>query len=280
MLILDAARAGQRLVAGGERGYILISDDDGKSWRHAQSPASATLTALYFVDDRHGWAVGHDAVIVRSEDGGASWQRTHFAADEQKPLLDVWFRDADRGFAVGAYGLFLESDDGGKSWKPKAAFDGDFHINALAAGRDGKLLIAGEGGALYRSDDYGQSWEKIESPYAGSFFGALATNDGSFIVYGLRGNAFRSEDFGASWNEIKTGGEASLMGGAAWNDDVVLVGNDGTVLVSHDDGKTFRARKAGAGSLAAVVRAGDGSLLVFGEAGVTRLGIDRQEAKP
>jgi photosystem II stability/assembly factor-like uncharacterized protein len=119
-LMLDAVLAGQRMVAVGERGHVLLSDDRGTSWRQARVPTRATLTAVYFIDAETGWAVGHDEVIIRSADGGETWALLHSAPQKEQPLLDVWFKDAQTGFAFGAYGTILASNDGGASWVPRA----------------------------------------------------------------------------------------------------------------------------------------------------------------
>ena len=106
LLLLGVAAADKRAVAVGERGVIVLSDDDGRNWRVAKSPTEATLTAVYFVDAQRGFAVGHDAVILMTEDAGETWTQVHAAPDEQKPLLAVWFENAERGIAVGAYSSF------------------------------------------------------------------------------------------------------------------------------------------------------------------------------
>lgn len=71
--LLGIARAGSRLVAVGERGIVLLSDDNGASWRQSPAPVSVSLTAVQFVDARRGWAVGHCGVVLASTDGGATW---------------------------------------------------------------------------------------------------------------------------------------------------------------------------------------------------------------
>src|SRR5690606_23612359 len=63
-LLLDVTHAGKRLVAVGDRGHILFSEDAGRNWVQARVPSRQLLTAVYFVDDKHGWAVGHDAQIL------------------------------------------------------------------------------------------------------------------------------------------------------------------------------------------------------------------------
>ena len=108
-LLLDGTVAGSRMMVVGQRGHILISDDDGVTWRQAQAPVQVMLTAVRMLDAQTGWSVGHDATILRTRDGGETWQLVHYAPQAQLPLLDVWFRDADNGFAVGAFGAFLAS---------------------------------------------------------------------------------------------------------------------------------------------------------------------------
>ena len=92
-LLLDGASAGARLVVVGERGHVLVSADGGASWQQARVPVRSLLTAVHMHDARIGWAVGHDAVILRTGDGGMTWRVAHYAPKEERPLLDVWFRD-------------------------------------------------------------------------------------------------------------------------------------------------------------------------------------------
>ena len=106
------------VVAVGERGHVLVSDDAGHSWRQSPVPVSSTLTAVYFADALHGWAVGHDETILRTDNGGRRWQLSHFAPTRQQPLLGVWFDAAGHGLAVGAFATVYRSADGGRSWQP------------------------------------------------------------------------------------------------------------------------------------------------------------------
>ena len=276
LLLLDAARIGKRIVAVGERGHIVLSDDGGANWRQVNSPTQFTLTALYFLDEKNGWAVGHDSVILKSNDGGASWRQVHHAPDEQKPLLDVWFADELNGYAMGAYGLFMETSNGGIGWQQRKIFDGDTHINAFAS-VEGKQFIAGEAGTLLRSDDAGKTWQALCSPYKGSFFGILPLSDNSLLAFGLRGNVFRSYDSGATWNAVESGTEATLMGGLVSADGrVVLAGQGGVTLVSQDQVRSFHLRNHASGkALAAILSADKGKddLLLFGESGVSNFNI-------
>lgn len=271
-LLLDAAERGALWVAVGERGHILTSKDKGVSWSQSPVPTRVLLTAVWMVDERLGWAVGHDETILRTKDGGATWESVYTDPDAERPLLDVWFSDAENGFAVGAYGAFLVTADGGTSWSERPISEDDFHLNALAASADGTLYIAAEAGHLYRSDDRGATWRALPSPYDGSFFGVLPLADGALLAYGLRGELFRSTDRGENWTAVASGTQATLMSGLELGGGrVVIAGLAGALLVSDDSGMTFRGspqadRKGNVALLGA-----PGRLVLFGEGGARPL---------
>ncbi|RDE24386.1 hypothetical protein DV711_02005 [Motiliproteus coralliicola] len=323
-LLMDLDRVGSNLIAVGERGHILLSGDQTQSWQQVPVPVRVTLTASYFVDDQYGWAVGHDGVVLRTLDGGRSWQklldgnqanqiglerakqlmealeRRIADATEQeqgdlelelesltflwedaesfvtegpsRPFLDLWFKDRNEGFIVGAFGLILHTRDGGNSWE--AWFDhldnpDNFHLNAIRQVGD-RLYLAAEAGTLYRSDDWGQSWELLDSPYEGSFFGVVGSDDGRVIAYGLRGNAYQSNDWGDQWAALDTGVDTGLYGATMLdNGTVVLVGDAGMSVFLDADGNRIGNRQTRQRLPLSSVIAGDNKeLLTVGLTGV------------
>lgn len=273
VLLLDAARAGKRLVAAGERGRIFVSDDEGASWQPAASPTQATLTTLHFQDARQGWAAGHDGVVLHTADGGAHWTQLRHAPGEERPLFAIHFDSAQRGSVIGAYGAYAESRDGGKSWTERKISDSDHHYNAMTVTTRGERLIAGESGTLLSSTDGGDTWKALPSPYKGTYFGTVSSGTSNLNIFGLRGNVFHSADFGGQWQAVQSKTEASLMGARAWDPGtVVLAGQNGTILLSRDGGVTFALhRDAGGAAFATALPAANGDLLAFGERGVTRI---------
>ncbi|TBU90624.1 WD40/YVTN/BNR-like repeat-containing protein [Phytopseudomonas dryadis] len=279
-LLLDIASAGKRLVAVGDRGHILYSDDDGASWQQAKVPTRQMLTALFFLDEQHGWAVGHDAQILASSDGGLTWSKQFEDLQREAPLLDVWFEDLHNGYAVGAYGALLETRDGGATWEDfsdRLDNEDAYHLNAIAEVKDSGLFIVGEMGSMFRSTDAGQSWEPVQSPYQGSLFGVLATTEAhTLLVYGLRGHLFRSDDFGDTWQQVPlrtaNGGtlEFGLANGTLLADGrIVVVGHGGSVLDSTDGGRSFSvSNRPDRISLAGVAADAQGRLILVGQGGV------------
>ncbi len=272
-LLLDAATAGSRVVVVGQRGHILFSDDNGETWKQARVPVRALLTALHMHDENTGWAVGHDAVIVRTDDGGDTWRLVHRAPEEERPLLDVWFRDKQTGFAVGAYGYFLATRDGGKTWNSRAISKDDFHLNEIVPAGPRRLLIAAEAGVVYRSDDGGANWRELASPYTGSWYGALVKDEDELLLLGLRGHLFRSEDGGGSWTQVATGTTATLTDAIRLADGTVLItGLEGILLTSRDGGRSVSAtRLPSRQGITSALALADGGVLLTGEFGVRRL---------
>ena len=285
-LLIAVATAGPRLVAVGDRGIILLSDDRGGSWIQALAvPTQALLTGVCFLDAQHGVAVGHDEVILATSDAGRTWRRTHYAPEVQRPLLDVWCGDGGPAIAVGAYGAYFTSQDGGASWtagtftaapvpgaraaRLGAPAGGGYHLNRIVPAGASRLYIAGEAGHLYRSDDGGANWRELSSPYEGSFFGVLPLQGEAVLAFGLRGHLYRSEDAGSSWQKIETGTVAMLDGAARFDDaGVAIVGLAGVVLVSHDRGRTFTlVQQSDRAGLSAAMPVGEAELAAVGEDG-------------
>jgi photosystem II stability/assembly factor-like uncharacterized protein len=300
-LLLDLAVAGTRLVAVGERGHVLLSDDNGAKWRQAKSvPTRAMLTAVFFADSQYGWAVGHDETILNTVDGGENWTRSHFAPEAQQPLLDLWFANRVSGIAVGAYGAYFTTNDGGRHWAsakfapppakvPKhdgeaAPGEGqensedlppDYHLNRIV-GVGNRLYIAAEAGQLYRSDDRGATWRALPSPYEGSLFGLVPIRGEGLLAFGLRGHLFRSADAGETWTRLESHTTSMLTDGLAINDlRVVIGGLAGVLLVSGDAGETFRlTQQDDRKGVSALLPGPAGRVVVAGEGGVRTIALD------
>jgi photosystem II stability/assembly factor-like uncharacterized protein len=272
LLILDLAQAGSRIVGVGESGNIIFSEDAGAHWALAKSPERDLLTAVYFVDAQHGWAVGHDMLILATSDGGRNWTHQFSAPKESRPLLDVWFKDGREGYAVGAYGAMLVTHDGGTTWQAQHQTEDDHHLYSILGLSDGTLLVAGETGTLRRSSDQGKTWQSVATPYQGSFFGILPLPDHGLLLFGMRGHILRSADDGQHWEEIVSPTSASLMGGTVRsNGNILLAGAGGTIVESTDGGHSFKARAGGAHIAWASAIDTPQGLLLSGEAGVQRI---------
>lgn len=276
MLLLDGALAGPDVFAVGERGTILRSPDQGAHWERIEGPTRATLTGVHFTPGaapQLGWAVGHDAVILATTDGGRTWVKQYQGENLQDSFLDVLALDAQRVIAVGAYGLAVVSIDGGRTWTRKKFTEEDTHFNRITRGPTGTLYLAGERGTLLRSTSRGESWQPIAAPYEGSFYGVLPLDARTLVAHGLRGHVYLSADDGASWRTMSAP-EPALLATAVRlkGSQLVFAGQARTLWVSRDQGRTLTPL-AGALStgVAELLELPDGNLLALGEGGATIL---------
>lgn len=244
-------RRGDRLLAVGPRGLILLSVDGAKSWQQVASPVATDLATVRFTDPNTAWAVGHDGVALRSGDGGSTWQRMldgrsllallQSTYDERvkkgkqgaeavrqeiarsieqsatpgvlpMPLFDVWFADAKEGYLVGAFGLALRTHDGGQTWDPIVEHtDNERRFHLYA--------ISGTGDQRYIAGEQGLvlRWEAARQRFVkvetpyNGSYFGIDVQPQRLVAYGLRGNAFISTDAGAQWRKIDTGIDANIV---------------------------------------------------------------------
>ncbi len=287
-LMLGVVNTGKHLIVVGDRGAILVSNN-GADWAQVQAPVRSPLTAVSFADENNGWAVGHDAVILATKDGGKTWAMQNFSPELEKPFLDVLAIDANNVLAFGAYGLLYKTNDGGNTWAmvdaPAIRAD-ELHFNAAKKLNNGSILLVGEQGMLGLTSDGGNTWTKLAAPYDGSYYGALPFGPAGAVVFGLRGNVYKATDVNAGvWTKIETDTVSSFFGGTALPDGgVALVGLAGAVLKldAADKGSKLRVKVHGidalgrevdkdvTGTFSAVIPFADG-LLVVGEQGIQSL---------
>lgn len=302
--LLDVALAGDTLVAVGHQGVILRSPD-AKSWTQSDAPTSVMLNRVQFTDAQNGWVLGYDATILRTRDGGQTWTLAH-QNPEARALYDLIFLDAQRALAVGGYGLLMETADSGETWTARDdVLTGlGMHLNAILKLGDGSLLVVGERGLIARSLDAGATWSVLDSPYAGSLFGALPHGDKGAVVYGMRGNVYTAADLAAcptidpatwdpytretaadparlaalGWQRVETPVQESLFGaivlGADNSRDALLIGVNGTAL-KLDDAASLQAVKTPAVETLSRGIVFKDRLLAVGRRGVIDLGAAR-----
>jgi len=287
-LLLDIVKTDDaNFVAVGERGHIIYSADDGKTWTQATVPTRSTLTAIFFINGKRGWAVGHDAIILTTFDGGKSWARQFYSPEKEQPFMDVWFHTPQYGIAVGAYGMYLDTTDGGDSWNSKyfdTLDDPDFglpHFNTIAFTNEDVLYLAGEAGFLARSNNLGESWAALDRPYNGSYFNLLITKNNMMVPSGLRGNIWLSEDQSATWKKLETGNVASVNCGIQLSSgDLFFVCMDGVTVLCKKDGSNCKVNlRPDRVALSSVAELTPHHLIAVGEKGVLHIGLDGKNIK-
>ncbi len=311
--LIAITRAGNRLVAVGEHGVIIYSDDNGSSWTQASVPVNLLLTAVRFANASVGWAVGQHGVILRTDDGGATWRlqfdgieanrltlataqaatashdpspgtplalrrANFFLADGPNiPFLSVLAVDPDHAFAFGAYRMVMKTTDGGKTWQDWSLHVGDpLSHNLYDVSKLGAdICLAAEAGQVFCSADGGATFPAVTAPGSATLFGILPAGAGAMLVFGVAGGCYRSVDLGRSWTSIDAGTTINLIAGAVLaSGAIVLAGEDGSLYLSTDHGASFQRAPANQPmAIYDLAQANNGDVIAVGNLGVLRIPI-------
>ena len=254
-------------------GFML---QDKGTWTPQVSNVTATLRGVSAVSSTVVWASGSANTILRSTDGGATWQRT--ATGPSADRLD--FRDVDAiddrtayvlSIGDGPLSRIFKTTDGGATWAtqfvnedPKAFFDAMAFWDAergiaVSDSVDGQFVII-------RTGDGGRTWTRVPAgglPPALPNEGAFAASGTNVAVYGrdhvwfatgaaARARVLRSSDGGRTWQIADTPLAAGPTAGAysiAFRDALhgVVVGGDyskereavDNLAVTSDGGATW-----------------------------------------
>jgi photosystem II stability/assembly factor-like uncharacterized protein len=247
-LLLDVARAGARLVAVGESGLVMLSDDNGRQWRQALAPTAVMLTAVAFANDRLGWAVGHDGVILATGDGGEHWARQFDGRSANVQMLAAARARLDKlpAEAVGDEAARVREQAQDRLADAEAA---------VQAGPSRPLLgvrftdathgfAVGSFGQLFETSDSGAQWRYIGDrlPNAeGLHLNAISfTPQGELLIAAEAGAVFRSNDGGGTWTRANTGYTGHLFGVVP-----VTAGGEQVLLAHGFGGHVFRSTDSG-----------------------------------
>ncbi len=232
--------------AGNDGDGMWKSSDGGRSWTHIGLAGTRHIPSL-FVDPRNPnlvvvaalgprYARSHDRGIFHSRNGGRTWRQVLFISD-----------------TVGAVDLAAAPDD------PKVMYAAVWrhYVAPLQGGSFNGL----HGGAIYRSQDEGKTWQAVaETGLPAGQMGriglAVAPGHGGERVYGIvaarHGGVFRSDNGGRSWRRMTR--DPRVVGSGYFSRVWVDPGDANEILVaqtclyrSMDGGKTFAAFKGAPG---------------------------------
>lgn len=271
--LLSVTTVGDAMIGVGLHGLIQRSTDQGRTWRQLDSPVSSDLVQVRFRDERNGWIVGHDAVVLHTSNGGDSWQvqldgrrlltllnayygpraeqgdesaalvlrEVAMAASSSAtpdvlaaPFLDVLFDEQGNGFAVGAFGMVLHSTDDGQTWEPWIErSDNDRRMHLYGLAEHAGTFYIGGEQGVVLRLDLAQQRFVKVETPYTGTYFGVRAFDGLLLAYGLRGNLFASRDDGQQWQPVQTNLNSSLVSIVEQGDALIVVSQGGQ-LVSVD----------------------------------------------
>lgn len=202
-----AQDASGRLFVAMDAG-LFVSMDLGESYVQIQHPAiNAGASVIWRAPNDHLYLLLSNSKALRSEDHGANWEDLSgtlgsggvigfVATDEQ-----TYFAGARRGV--------LRSKDAGRTWSPANAGLTGTNMNTITVTGNGTLFVSDFRAGLFRSDNEGESWERVSLPGSFLFFRfLLPLPDNSVIAAGeidILSGLFLIEDGDQTWRQIDDG---------------------------------------------------------------------------
>jgi len=204
---------------------LMITQICLAQWYQQNSETTKNLTAVTFIDDNSGFAVGDSGIILHTTNAGAIWEQQ---TSGTIPLNDVFFNNANKGWIIGSswwprfVNILLHTTDGGPNWIEQI-LDTSFSLNSIFFLNENIGWIAG---AIYADSGYndntfpiilkttngGSNWQLKSVPTSLPY--GYYLNDVFFIdanigfavggggnIGGAYGSIFKTTDGGENWVE-------------------------------------------------------------------------------
>ncbi|WP_421881023.1 photosystem II stability/assembly factor-like protein [Methylibium sp.] len=281
--LYDVAFEGERGIAVGAFGRVLVTTDGGTTWQVQRFPLKHLALMAVAMREGRCIAVGQTGIVFTAADC-RNWELVLPLTKAR--LLAVAVNRQGVAYAVGAFGTILKSSDWGQSWAVQTVDwstiteDGaEPHLYDIHVADDGTVTAVGEFELVMRSSD-GKQWKALHKGER-SLFG-LSVVEGGTKMYatGQSGALLSSADGGVTWESHKTGTGAILTGVHATAQGEVLASGINAVVLSRDGGASWSplnsklVRNAWYQALAASEGAGGKRRVVAVGAGGTILELD------
>jgi photosystem II stability/assembly factor-like uncharacterized protein len=248
---LSINAAGGKLYICGLFGKVIVSSDNGTTWKRQDWLTVRNLFEVQFKDENDGIIVGGNGDIFKTSNGGENWVRKVPA--ENIKLKDVEYFNGNVIVAVGEGDYICRSTDGGETWGAiKSA--GKPGLWGLCYDRQTKTGLAcgfgGSGGVILRTTDEGQNWRTVSgSEDTIAFYDINYISSDTAIAVGGSGEyqvIKKTTDGGLTWRKIDISpiylGYYSYFESVKFADSKngVIAGHSGTILNTTDGGETWK----------------------------------------
>ncbi len=217
-------------------------------------PDGSSLSSVQFVDANTGWAVGDGGTIVKTTDGGASWNSQNSGATTR--LSCVQFVDANTGWAVGDGGTIVKTTDGGATWSAQNSGTTNQWLSSVCFVDSNRGWAVGFDygsglGSILKTTDGGVTWVPQVSGttdwlYCVRFVSATtgwAVGDGGTILKTVNGGANWTQQYSGTYAQLDSVSFTDANDGWAVGYD--FGGDAGTILKTVNGGATWTEQVSG-----------------------------------
>ncbi|QJP09589.1 WD40/YVTN/BNR-like repeat-containing protein [Pseudomonas multiresinivorans] len=239
-VVLHSADGGvhwQRQLDGRQIGQLMIDyynahpQPDNATWleqarRFKEEGADKPFLDLWFRDANEGFVVGAFNLILRTTDGGRTWEPWNHRIDNPQSLhLTAMAASGDGLFIVGEQGLLLRLDRQQERFVAlQSPYAGSF-FGVVA--QPGLVFAYGLRGHAVRSVDGGESWSAVDTGLPVSLTAASFDANGRLYLFSQAGQGLVSDNRGASFKALELAERLPVSGAVAGPGRLLLVGTRG-----------------------------------------------------
>ena len=284
-LLIGVTMAGKRIVAVGQHGHIVYSDDQGKSWTQAAVPVSSDLLAVHFPTPQHGWVVGHDGVVLHSADNGATWTKQFDGRAAAQVMESHYLSTKTCSSCHSKSGLpVVSSPDNGE--RPGLMLEIKKFSNQ---GADKPFLdvwfenentgyIVGAFNLIFRTNNGGKSWvplyDQIDNPRH-FHLNAIRKIGKELYITAEQGTVFKLDQKTERFAAIKTPYSGTLFGITGKPGALIAFGMRGNAFLSRDDGNKWQKIETGVqGGLTGATVTEEGKTVLVSQGGQVLVSSD------
>ena len=171
-----------------------VKMSDSSPWETIQFEDQSNALDVDFIDNKKGFLVGSNKLIMESNDGGETWEKRNLdiSGEENFRLLDIDFKGVE-GWLIGQPSLVMHTLDAGENWTRLSLGNKlpgqPFLITTVDSG---VAELATTAGAIYQTTDSGESWNAlvVDASGAGGVRDLRRTSDGDYVSVSSLGNFF------------------------------------------------------------------------------------------
>lgn len=233
-------------------------------WGRQTSGTLGWLHAVYFLNQKTGWAVGSKGSYLTTNDGGLTWKIQERPTEDS--ISDVYFSSERIGWLVCEANIYelktreaprtylMRTKNGGATWQ-KIDINGedlrgnvDTRLTRVIFSRAGRGWVFGEAGTAYTTMDAGKTWKRVQVPTRYLLLGgAFVDNDRGWLV-GAGGTILQTSDGGDTWHLSRLPEARGVrFTAASFIDNRLgwLVGTGGRILRTVNGGRTWQEQTSG-----------------------------------
>mgnify|MGYP002622636239 CR=1 FL=1 len=174
---------------------VIKTTNGGATW--IQLNVTGYHEVIQFVNENDGWICGKNGIILRSTDGGVTWNTQN--SNVTHHLTDLRFYDESIGFVTGFGKTLLKTTNGGDNWFHAIPPGPEPIMHSLFILDENTVYASADLSFIYKSTNAGLTWDSLTLGMPNPFFSIFFINENTGWLVGCCGMYFKTTDAGISW---------------------------------------------------------------------------------